>query len=118
MIGCFKFLAVLFVILALLSLGHDIWRAYSIKNDFTLSQIGGLFEHYTPEEFANAQNAVADTTGVKTFNMIFAPILSLPTVVFTGGLAAIFTGLMFLAIRLKHGPRAKKATNFRHRPNY
>ena len=116
MIGIFKFLAVFFGLLALASLGHDVWRAVSIENRFTLSELGGLFQHYAPEAHDSFRSAIADTLGARTFNMIFVPILSLPTLIFTGGLSAIFAGLMLLLMR-RQNPYQSNSNKFRHRAN-
>jgi hypothetical protein len=117
MIGVFKFLAVLFGLLALAALGHDVWRAVSIQNKFTLSEVGGLFQHYAPAAHDSFRKVIATTFGVQTFNLIFVPVLSLYTLLLAGGLSAFFAGLMLLLLRRqnKHLTGHRK---FRHRPNH
>ena len=110
-----KYLAVLFALLAVASLAHDVWRAYSLGNRFTLSAIGGLFQLYAPETHDAMRHAIADATSPHTFTVVFGPLLSLLTLIWTLGFAAIFTGLWLWDIKRRRKPHRP---NFRHRPNY
>lgn len=116
MIWIFKFLAVFFGLLALASLGHDVWRAVSIENRFTLSETGGLFQHYAPEPHDRFRSFIAETLGARTFNLVFVPVLSLPTLVLTGGLSAAFAGFMLFLMR-RRNPHFTAPQKFRHRTN-
>ncbi len=110
-----KYLAVLFAMLAVASLAHDVWRAYSIGNRFTLSEIGWFFETYAPETHDALRATIVEKTSAQTFNTVFVPMLTMITLVWTLVPSALFTGLWLWDIRRK---RQLHRPKFRHRPNY
>lgn len=119
MIRTWKNLAFLFALLALASLAHDLWRAYSIGNRFTLSQIGWFFQQYTPGAHDAVRGFVAGSgdNGRAIWNGFFVPVLSTYTLIWTLGPAALFAALWLRALRRARGPR--RPPSFRqHRPNY
>ncbi len=117
MTGVCKFLAVLFGACALASLGHDLWRAASIGNRFTLSEIGWLFHNYAPDAHDAFRETVATMFGAKFFNAVFGTLFSTYTLIVTGLLCGIFSGLMLWDIR-RRNRFATSGRTYRHKPNY
>lgn len=114
--GPLKFFTILFAVLAVASVGHDVWRSRSTGNPFAFSELGGLCQLYAREHHDRMREAIADTLGPEFFNAVFVPVLSTHTVVLTGALAAVFGlwGWLILQRRRTHAP---KQSGFRYRRN-
>jgi hypothetical protein len=114
--GLLKFFSILFALLAVASLGHDIWRSQSTGNPFSFSELGGLCQLYAREQHDQMREMIVEKLGPQAFNDIFVPVLSSYTIVLTGGLAALFGVWGFLVMWWKRS-HAPKQSGFRYRPN-
>jgi hypothetical protein len=81
-----KNLTYLFLILALVAVGDDlyIWQT-SDNYPFAFAALGWLAKHYAPEQM----DMVVEFMGVDLFNQIFAPILRIPAFFMALGLAGV-----------------------------
>ena len=94
-----RLFCILFALLAIGSVGHDVWRMKVDGGDFAFSQVGGLITLYAKQEHNEARSVIADEIGAEGFNTIFVPVLKSYTVALTGGIAAFFGLWGFLAKR-------------------
>ena len=85
-----RFFCILFAMLAIGSIGHDVWRMQTTGSEFAFSQIGGLLTLYAKTEHNEARTMIADEIGAEGFNTLFVPILKSYTAAFLGGIALLF----------------------------
>ena len=104
--------AKVFVLLAFLAIGHDIYLWVTSDDfPFAFAALGWLTKHYIPEYHA----AVVAFIGVDTFNLVLTPILKIPAVFLAGGLALAFMGIGFILQRLAD---AKLKSNRRYKKTH
>lgn len=94
-----KALFSLFVLLALASVGHDIYVWQNSNGyPFNFAAIGWMTKTYYPDE----HQMVVDTLGAETFNSILTPILAIPAFYLTAGLAAFTFAIDFINRMIKN----------------
>lgn len=93
-----KALFAIFFLLALCSLGHDIYIWYNADGyPFNFAALGWMAKTYYPDEL----QLTIDTLSPETFNSILTPILKIPAFFLTVGIAAFIYGFDFANRKLK-----------------
>lgn len=88
----------LFVILALASLGHDIYVWQSKPGyPFNFAAIGWMTKTYYPDQ----HQMIVDTLGAETFNEILTPLLAIPAFFLTTGIAALIFVIDFIKRQIR-----------------
>jgi hypothetical protein len=89
----------LFTLLALAFLGHDIYYWQNSNGfPFAFAALGRLSELYFPVE----HKTLVDTLGVDTFNQILTPILRIPAFFLMAGLAVFVFAIDFINRTIKN----------------
>lgn len=88
----------LFVLLALASLGHDIYVWQSKPGyPFNFAAIGWMTKTYYPDE----HQMMVDALGPETFNDILTPLLRIPAFYLTAGIAALIFAIDFIKRQIR-----------------
>jgi hypothetical protein len=99
MTGIPRFFCIVFLLFAIASAGHDVWRMKETGGDFAFSQVGGLITLYAKTEHNEARDVIAENIGAEGFNAVFVPLLKSYTVLLCLGLSALFGIWGFVSAR-------------------
>lgn len=110
-----KSLFSLFMLLALIALGHDVYLWYvSDGFPFNFAALGWITKTYLSSE----HQLVVETLGPDTFNAILTPILKIPAVFITGGIAALIAVIDFINSKIKNIKTGRRKNYIQNQKRY